>query len=333
MRYNNIAVVKLSALGDIVHTLPVLAVIRSKFPGCSITWFVEPQGAELLQNFSGIDSIVRVDLKTGSVLNRLGNLKRTLSVHRGKFDIILDFQGLIKSAVFSRLIGKNTAGFSKSNLRESAAGLFYKKIPAPFNENEHVIRKNIHLLSSIGIFSDNIAYPLKTLSFSEGTEKFLKHAGLEPGKFVILNVGGGWETKLLSVEQNLEILDDVDPGFKKVVLWGNRNEEAKADLLSKGPGIIKVPFLNFTDLILLIANAGFIISADSLPLHIADATGTRSVGIFGPTSPERNGTLNRNSISVVEEIDCSFCFKRKCSHKSCIEKIDLSLITEFVNNS
>jgi len=333
MRYNNIAVVKLSALGDIVHTLPVLAVIRSKFPACSITWFAEPRGAELLHNFSGIDNIVRVDLKTGSLLNRFRNLLKILSDHRGKFDLILDFQGLLKSAALARLLGKNTLGFNKTNLKEPVSRLFYRETSTPFDETEHVIKKNIHLLSFAGILSDDIVYPLKALSFTKTTEQFLNNTVLEPGKYVILNIGGGWETKLLSVVQNLKILADIDPKFKKVVLWGNSREEEKANLITKEPGIIKAPFLNFTDLILFISNAGFIISGDSLPLHIADATGTRSVGVFGPTSPARNGTLNKGSLSVLNEIDCSFCYKRKCSHKSCIENIDLSLITEFINRS
>ena len=331
MRYNNIAIVKLSALGDIVHSLPALAVIRSEFPSSSITWFAEPRGAELLRNFSGIDNIVSVDLKTGSILNRFRNLLKILSDHRGKFDIIIDFQGLLKSAVFARLLGKNTLGFNKTNLKESAAGLFYKETSTPFDDKNHVIKKNIHLLNFAGLFSDEIVYPLKALSFTRTTEQFLNNTVLEPGKYVILNVGGGWDTKLLSVVQNMKILSDIDPKYKKVVLWGNNSEEEKADLLSKENGIIKAPFLNFTDLILFISNAGFIISADSLPLHIADATGTRSVGIFGPTSPARNGTLNKESLSIVKEIDCSFCYKRKCSHKSCIEELDISRITDFVN--
>ncbi len=332
MRYNNIAIVKLSALGDIIHTLPALSVLRSEFPGSSITWFAEPEGAELLRNFSGINNIVSVDFKNGSILNRLKNLLKLLSDHRGKFDLIIDFQGLLKSAVFARLLGKNTLGFNKINLKETVAGFFYKEKSEPFDNKNHVIKKNIHLLSFVGLFSDDIIYPLKALSFSRTTEQFLKNAVLEPGKYVILNVGGGWDTKLLSVVQNMKILSDIDPKYKKVVLWGNKSEEEKADQLSKGSGIIKAPFLNFTDLILCIANAGFLISADSLPLHIADATGTRSVGVFGPTSPLRNGSLSKDSLSVVNEIDCSFCYKRKCSHKSCIGNIDLSQITEFINN-
>ncbi len=333
MKYRNIAIIKLSSLGDIVHTLPAFSILRKQFPDSKITWFAEPTGAELLENFSGIDEIVPVDVKSGNFLKRLRNLKDVLSGRRGKFDIIIDFQGLIKSAALSRLLGKHTAGFNKRNLREGLARFFYKYTSKQFNETDHVIRKNIFLLSIIGLHSEVIVYPLRSLSFSKEADRFMKDHELEPGKYVILNTGGGWESKLLSADQNKKILNDIDQKFKKVVLWGNGSEERSADMISGTGGIIKAPFFDFTDLIVFISNAGFLISSDSLPLHIADITGTRSVGVFGPTSPKRNGTLNAESISVVNEIDCSYCYKRRCSHKSCIENIDLSVITEFINRT
>ncbi len=331
MKYSRIAIVKLSSLGDIIHTLPAVSLIKTEYPTSSITWFADPYGAELLKNFSGIDNIVSVDLKSGGIIQKIGNMNKILSAYRGKFDLILDFQGLIKSAFLSRLLGKNTAGFGRGNVRESQARIFYRMKPSFFNESDHVIRKNIHLLSVMGIFSNEIVYPMKTLEFTPGMKGFIEENRLEPGRYVILNVGGGWETKLLSIEQNLEVLSEIKSDLKRVILWGNREEEIKADIISGTSGVIKVPFMNFTDLILFIANAGSLISADSLPLHIADATGTKSVGIFGPTSPERNGSLNRDSISIVNKIECSFCYKRKCSHKSCMVNIDLSPITNFVN--
>ncbi len=331
MRYSRIAIVKLSSLGDIVHTLPALSLLRTEYPASSITWFADPHGAELLKNFSGIDNIVSVDLKSGGILQKAGNLKKVISEYRGKFDLILDFQGLIKSAILSRLLGKNTAGFGRGNVRELPASFFYKMKPSLYEEGNHVIRKNIHLLTIIGICSGDIVYPMKAMDFSMDMKSFIEDKELEPGRYVILNIGGGWETKILSIEQNREILAGIKPDLKKIVLWGNREEEIKADIISESTGAIKVPFMNFTDLILFIANAGALISADSLPLHIADATGTRSVGIFGPTTPERNGSLNRDNISIVNEIECSYCYKRKCSHKNCMVNLDLSPINNFVN--
>ncbi len=331
MNFKRIAIVKLSSLGDIIHTLPALSVIRSRYPGSEITWFVSPPGAKLLENFTGIDNIVPVNIKNGSILKRIKGLKRILSVHRCKYDIIFDFQGLIKSAILSRLIGKYTVGFNKSNLREPVARYFYRDTVSPFNEKNHVIKKNLHLLSSVGIDSEEIIYPVKELICSERLKKFFSEKGLEAGNYVVLNIGGGWDSKLLSQEQNIEILNGIDPLKKKVILWGNEKEEKRADMLEAVTGEIKSPFLNFSELIFFIKGADVLISSDSLPLHIADVTGTRSVGIFGPTSPERNGSMNDQSKSVVNIFDCSFCYKRTCSHKKCIKSLDLSLIGNYIN--
>jgi len=331
MKTGRIAIVKLSSLGDIIHTLPALSRLRAEFPASSITWFADPRGAQLLKNFSGMDEIVPVDLKSGGFLEKIRNLVRVISAYRGKFDLILDFQGLIKSAMLSRLLGKNTAGFGKGNVREAPARFFYRLKPGKFNEEQHVIRKNIHLLRTMGIVSEEVVYPLKALDYSEGMKRFVAENRLMPGGYVILNVGGGWDTKVLEVEQDREILAGITAPLKKVILWGNSREEVKADILETTTDALKVPFLNFTDLILLISNAAALISADSLPLHLADAAGTVSAGIFGPTSPGRNGSLNRNSISVVQKLDCSFCYKRKCGHNSCLVNLDLSPIPAFIN--
>jgi len=331
MKIKSVAIVKLSSLGDILHTLPALNLLRSNFPGADITWFAEPSGAELLKNFSGIDNIVPVEIKKGGFFNKIVKFWSVVSEYRGNFDVILDFQGLIKSAVFSRMIGKNVVGFSKANLKEPLSSLFYRKKVTLFNEGRNVIEKNIHLLSSVGILSESINYPLKELCFSKEIEKFFVENNLKFGKYAILNVGGGWESKLLSIERNVEILSGIDAGIKKLVLWGNDSEEKKADEVAEFSGATKTPFLKFDELFFLIKNAGVLISADSLPLHIADVTDTRSVGIFGPTNPKRNGSLDKRNLSIVNKIGCSFCYKKKCNHKKCLKDINFSLITDYVN--
>ncbi len=332
MKIRSIAIVKLSSLGDIIHTLPALNLLRSNFQEAKITWFAETSGAELLASFSGIDEIVPVEIKKGGFFNKIVKFWSVVSEYRGNFDVILDFQGLIKSAVFSRLIGKNVIGFNKANLREPLSSLFYREKVTLFNEGRSVIEKNIHLLNLVGISSDNINYPLKELFFSKEIEKFFMENDLKSGKYAILNVGGGWESKLLSIERNVKILSGIDAGIKKLVLWGNGSEEKKADEVVRLSEAIKIPFLTFNDLILLIKYGGVLISADSLPLHIADVTDTRSVGIFGPTNPKRNGSLDKRNLSVVNKIGCSFCYKKSCSHKKCLKGINLSLITDYVNS-
>ncbi len=246
------------------------------------------------------------------------------------FDISIDFQGLIKSSILAYIIGKERLGFNKKNLREPISSLFYTKTAEQFNEWNHVIKKNINLLKSIGIKKKTISFPLVNLSQSNKLKNFLKKYGLENNSFITLNIGAGWQSKLLTSAQYIEIINDLKDYSKIIVLWGNREEEIRADYIVKMTGAIKSPFLNFSDLILFIQLSKILISSDSLPLHISDMVKTPTVGIFGPTSPERNGPLNSNTLIIHNKLKCSNCYKRYCKYKKCLENPNMEKIKEFI---
>jgi len=127
LKYQKIAIVRLTSLGDIIHTLPAYYLLRKKYPYSKITWIVEPSGFQLLKNFNGIDELIAINLKTKGFANKIKELKRVLSAYRKSFDLIIDFQGLIKSALLSYLLKSYIIGFHKKNLKESLAHYFYQK--------------------------------------------------------------------------------------------------------------------------------------------------------------------------------------------------------------
>jgi heptosyltransferase-1 len=340
--YSHIAILKLSSLGDIIHTLPAFSFLRKRFPDAEISWIAAPAGAKLLENFRGIDEIIVVDLKSPSLVNKPGEVKRIISKYGGKFDIILDFQGLLKSAVLAYLLKSYTVGFHKKNLREPLSRFCYDKKAGIFDENRHVILKNIHL-ARITVNNDNstshpdltIEYPaLKEARFSESAEKFLAENKLTEKNFSILNVGGGWQTKLLDISQYIAISEGLQEkriiGSKIVVLWGNDKEQEKAAVISRATGAIMPIFFDCRDLIRFIRQARLIISADSLPLHIADMVGVPSVGLFGPTSPARNGSLLAESAAIYENLPCNFCYKKKCGTMECTKNLKIENIIRAV---
>ena len=106
--------------------------------------------------------------------------------------------------------------------------------------------------------------------------------------------------------------------------------EQNAEEISRSTGTIISKFFNFSDLITLIKLSSLIVTGDTLALHLADVTGTPSVGIFGPSSPFRNGSMLKESIPVYEEIDCSFCYKKKCDKIDCLRKISIEKIVESI---
>lgn len=336
--FNRIAIIKLSALGDIVHTIPAFHILRSRYPLARISWFAESTGALLLKQFEGIDEIIPVNLKNGSISHKLKNLRQILREFRGKFDLVIDFQGLIKSAALSWLLDCKTIGFHNSNLRERTARFFYTQKATPFDESCHVVYKNIHLVKQLFSIepSENtnniypLTYPVKDSFPSPNLDAFLKQHNLKEKQFVIFNIGGGWESKILSFQQNIEVLSKIKNRYNTIILWGNEREKKAAELLTQLTHIPISEFFDFADLIRFIRMAKLVVTADTLAMHLADAVGTPSVGIFGPTSPHRNGSLLSLSIPIQINLPCRFCYKKKCAKMDCITKIKTESIVEAI---
>ena len=305
-----------------MHTLPAFQSLRRHFPDARISWIAEPAGAKLLESFPGIDQIVAFDLKSRRGLPaKFLSLARFVRRWRGEFDVVLDFQGLIKSALLAFLLGGECWGFGRRNTREPLAALFYTRRADPFPETRHVIHKNLHLLSLAGIHGSAVEYPQREWMPSERLTDFLRKSGLPDRGWVILNVGGGWPSKVLSAEQWLDIARELKKEFRLAMLWGNEKEKETAAAVARQSGVQLAPFMDFNDLICFISRARLLVSADTLALHLADMTRTPAVGVFGPSSPGRNGPLFPGSVAVYRELACSFCYRRRCDTMDCLHGI------------
>jgi heptosyltransferase-1 len=348
LKYKKIAIVRLSALGDIIHTLPAFTLLRETFPHSKISWIVEPAGAKLLENFPGIDEIFVFDLRKKGIFNKLKQISNIRSMARkgNTFDLVLDFQGLLKSAIPAWLLkGKVTVGFHKKNLREPLSRFFYKQTVDFFEETNHVALKNIHLarsgsqVSTSGIRDndrDKINWYRQDIKWGDlapwekGVKQFLSRHRLEMGHFLIVNIGGGWESKLMHINQYIKIIKGLKNKYKTVILWGNEKEKKVAEEISQKTGAVMSDFFNFSELILFITYSRLIVTGDTLALHLADLVKTPSVGIFGPTSPARNGSLMEESISIYKKLPCSFCYKKKCGTIECIQKMNIEKIIQSI---
>jgi ADP-heptose:LPS heptosyltransferase len=190
----------------------------------------------------------------------------------------------------------------------------------------------MNLLELINIREKTIGYPLKKLTSSPLLISFLKNNKLKNGGFLLFNVGGGWESKILPVENYIGMVNRLTTNHPVVILWGNEKEKRIAALVSgKTDAIMAIP-TDFNDLILLIQKAGILISGDTLPLHIADMVGTPSIGLFGPTNPSRNGSLLPGSQSLYKKMSCGFCYKKKCDTMECLKSITSAEVAEAVIN-
>lgn len=325
------AVVRLSALGDVIHTLPAVVRLAAAFPDARLDWICSPPVDRLLSIFNVADHVYSLDIRHQPLSSVFAALRSFRRRHHGRYSMVVDFQGLIKSAAVARMAGRNVLGFHSSNLREPLASMAYRFQADPWPENSHVIYKNLHLLTALGIKADGVQYPgLRSNLPSSRLQQFLKRSGLDSGRFCVLNTGAGWVTKTPPLDLLVHVGNFVRSRLGAVLLWGNPAELERARTVSDQTGIPLAPETDFSDLVQLIRSAACIVSADTLALHVADMVNTPSIGLFAPTSPQRNGSLLPLSRAVVSSAECRFCYRRTCKKANCLTRLSPAAVCNAV---
>lgn len=329
--------VKLSSIGDIVHTLPTLAAVRKALPAAEISWAVEKSSAEILRGNALINNLIEMDtrsLRGGKIIEEilLDASRQIRQLRKFEFNVALDFQGLLKSGAIAKFSkAKRLYGFDKSNLREPASRfLLTETIEIP--KQIHVIRKNLALAEkalSIPVPTENFEFPIATSDEHKAeAAKIISETG---EKFAILNPAGGWVTKLWHAEKFGALADKLweENGLVSVVTTAP-NETNLADKVLQNSKSGKV-FLAQTSLkgfYELAKRTRVYVGGDTGPTHLAVAANAPVVGIFGPTEWWRNGSPNPADICVERnDINCRVdCHRRTCSNWICM---DISVETVF----
>lgn len=333
-----ILLVKLSSIGDIVHTLPAAAAIKRKFPDSRLFWVAERGSAELLRNNPILDGLIEVDtraLRRGkAVLGKTWEaaFRQFRELRAAELDLSIDFQGLLKSATIAKVSGaKRRFGFDKEDLREPASRMLLTDRVA-VESRQNVVLKNIELAeSSIAAFlgDDDLKLEKIRLDFPIGTSDDDKRDASEiasraGNRFAILNPGGGWVTKLWHAEKYGELADNLsnELGVTPVLAVGPR-EAALAErvkLASRSGSIVEAS-LGLKAFYELAKLAEIYVGGDTGPTHLAVAAGCPVVGIFGPTEWWRNGSNDPNDICVGrDDIGCRVdCHRRTCGEWICMD--------------
>lgn len=323
----NFLIIRLSSLGDIIHTLPAFSALRKNFPEATISWIVEEKGKEILDLIPGIDRIITLSPAGWQINKRefwteIFHLKKRLS---NKNQIAIDFQGLVKSGFLAFLSrAQKRIGFHRKNLREPLASLFYTERLREIPENIHVISKNLMLLTRIGIREKKYEFPLSLPDeLFESINAKLKDTGYDQQKkLIIFNIGAGWETKRWFPEGWIKLVEQLKKKeFFSILLWGTEEEKAMALSINKKTNIPLTPFLTLKEVMALVKKASLLISGDTFVLQAACALSCPVVGIFGPTNPRRNGPFSLRDRMAFHELECSYCYKRSCSSLECLKKI------------
>lgn len=354
---NRILIIKPSSLGDIVHALPVLAAIRRAWPNAYVAWLVATPFASLLDGHPLIDEVIRFDrARYGRMLRSpsafAGFLKFVGEIRRRRFDLVIDLQGLIRSGFFSIASGASQRiGFRHAR---ELAWLFYSKRVHVASNVHHAVDQNMAVVAALGLDNSRIEFPLALrpeeidhastlLEFASAPAAGEKSEARIPNSrsvdnesFIAVIPGARWVTKQWRPDRIAALLDRLsEQGFPRSVLLGAPSDREFADkivaaMTTRASNL--VGRTNLRELTAVLSLSALVVTHDSGPMHIAAALGRPIVAIFGPTDPRRCGPYATAHRIVATPIECSPCYRRTCSHHSCMEQLAVETVESSVRD-
>ncbi|AKF24343.1 lipopolysaccharide heptosyltransferase [Sulfurovum lithotrophicum] len=284
-----VAIVKLSAMGDIIHAMAALQFMKAYDPSLRIDWIVEEVFAPILEHNPDIDHILPVNLKGLKKKRRqfLSEVQKVREYATNNYDVVIDAQGLIKSAIVSRMLG-STTGFDRHSIRESMAAFFYgKTFFIPYEMN--VIERNMKLMmQAIGSSDESVSLAQKKpfLFFTEENRQKTVPFLEQEDKNIVYILGSSWESKIYPREKFLEVIKQLTGNH--LLVWGNESEKKSAEYIAQHSEAKVLPEMTLNELKALIASSDLVIGGDSGPTHMAWALNRPSITLFGPTPAKRN---------------------------------------------
>lgn len=323
----------MSSLGDVIHTLPFSAALRRLYPKARISWLVHPQFSGFLPDPPTIDNVIYFDKVA---FNKMGFFEKIdflrkfrQELHAEKFDLVIDMQGLFKSAVIAALTGcSNRIGYCE--MREGS-GLVSKAICGE-HSRDHVIERYLDVARYLGADIREIEFPLPDLAKEEQSiMKKLAERGLGEQQYVVFVPGARWETKEWPPEHYAVLADKITQDGTFIVLAGGPDEKEKAVHILKTAQAKNIIDLtgqtSLRELAALIKGCKVFISGDTGPLHFAAALKKPLIAMYGPTKADRTGPYGSDKATVlITTAACAGCLKKHCSDWHCMGDITPEMV-------
>lgn len=333
MEYKNILIIKMSSLGDILHTLPFAAALRQRYPKAKISWLVHPQFAGFVPDPPVIDEVIYFDkvkfkkMSIGDKLKYFCDMRSLL--HSKHFDLVIDMQGLFKSAVLAAISGcSNRIGYCE--MREGS-GLISKAICGSHSK-DHVIERYLDVARYLGADVQEVSYPMPDLTAESAsvTEKLQQQV---TGDYVVFVPGARWQTKEWPVEYYAQLAKMLTDEGMPVVLAGGPDDCAKGRKIKElctSPKLVDLTGkTSLRELAALIKGCAVYISADTGPLHFAAALKKPLIAMYGPTKADRTGPYGSDRASVLlSPAECAGCLKKSCNNWHCMYDITPQTVYE-----
>ena len=345
----NILIVKTSAIGDVIHTLPSLWSLRTHFPEAHITWLVEESAADLVIGHPAVNRVLVArrktwlnDFRSGRIFQAFSAFLRFVRELRDtRYDLVIDFQGLLKSAVWVVLArGVRKAGFGRGMEHAEHSYLaLNERIPA-VDMNQHALDRSLLLLKGIGVPAGDIRYAVPISAQHESEVLALLRACdvQAEDRMVAINPMARWPTKLWEAQSFAALADRLEDEGIRVVFTGGREDGPALDEISRlmTRRVRRVDGkTSLNQLAALYRRAQVVLTTDSGPMHLAVAVGTPVVALFGPTAPWRTGPYGANHVVLRADLSCSPCFKKQCltavyEERACMKRLTVDQVAHAV---
>jgi lipopolysaccharide heptosyltransferase I len=335
-----ILLIKPSSLGDIVHALPVLALLRDAYPRAHIAWLAGLSFAPLLEAHPLLDEVIPFDrARFGRMLRSPAICGEFLAFVRGirarRFDLVIDLQGLLRSAYLAWTSGAaRRVGFAHA--RELAPLFYTHRVRVP-QTARHAVDQNLHIAAALGLPTNSAPrFPLGLRPEERQAAAETLATLLPPGDrtFIAVLIGARWDTKLWRAERIANLIDRLHArGYPRCILLGGPGDAPlAADVRAAGRSEIAdlVGRTSLRQLAALLERAALVVTLDSGPMHIAAALERPIVALFGPTDPARCGPHASQTRIAATPIACAPCYQRRCWHHSCMNWLQVDDVLQHV---
>lgn len=340
-----ILIIKLSAIGDVVQTLPALEAIKKIHPGAEITWVVGEAAAGILEGHPLIDRLLITRRKAwlkalmdpfavargaGNAIHFLGELRSV------RYDIAVDFQGLFKSGM---LIGLARAtrkiGFDRT--RELSYLFLNERLPV-YDIEKHALERYLDVARHLGATDPSSACTLPIGQEVASIGKKIEAMISRGRPLVVVNPMARWNTKLWPERRFAELADRLVTERKAVVIFTGSHEDRSVIerilAMTKGSALNWAGETTLKELAALASLSDLFITTDTGPMHLAAAAGAKVLALFGPTAPWRTGPYGPSHVVVRAGIECSPCFQRKCEIGiRCMEEITVEEVMRRIKEN
>ncbi len=298
MESPRILVVRLSAIGDVIQSMPIACALRERFPTAFLAWAVEARAGQLLQGHTALDQVIA--LPRGWLKSPRGVWRLRRQLHQLRFDIAVEAQGLTKAAILAWLSGaRRRIGFGTPWGRELSPWFNTETAAAP---GPHIVERNLQLLRPLGIESPTVRFMVPEHASDAATaEQMIEAAGVR-NDFAMINAGAGWPSKLWPADRFAAVASHLGSNrdMPSLVVWAGQSEQQLAQQIVAGShGHAQcAPQTTLPQLAALARRARLMIASDTGPLHLAAAVGTSCVGLYGPWPMEVHGPYGPQHIAL-----------------------------------